>query len=125
MAKFTLEIEADGERTALTEMLNDISGAMDAHPEVRVRFSQQLENNTLVAEPSTQPDQAVTLRELLDENSSSRARKAVSVLETHSGIFWVSQVMAMSEEELLACHYFGNIIMPDFVEMLHRAGYQW
>lgn len=125
MAKFTLEIEAEGERTALTEMLNDVSGAMDAHPEVRVRFSQQLENNTLVAEAVVMPDQAVALRDLLDENSSSRARKAVTVLETYSGITWVSQVMAMSEEDLLACHYVGIIILPDFVALLNQAGYQW
>lgn len=124
MAKFTLEIEAEGERSQLTEMLNDISGAMDAHPEVRVRFSQQLENNTLVAEPPV-PTTGVKLESLLDENSHRNARKAVTVLGRYSDIHWVSQVLEMSDEEILACFYFGDILLPELRALLNQAGYQW
>lgn len=122
MAKVVIGIEAEGERSALTELQHLISQAID-QSSVAVNFTSTTVNH---AGPDTPvPTQAVRLSELIDESTHRNARKAVTVLERYAGVIWLSQLQEMSEEDVLGVYYFGGIILPELKKLLKQHGHTW
>ncbi len=121
MAELSITIKASGNRTKLAQILAGVSGIIDEEGDgVSVDFDSQVSNHS-----GPPPVEAVALADLLGEDSSRNARKAVTVLAKYSDIRWVSQVLEMSEEDILDCFYFGDILLPEFRALLNQAGYQW
>lgn len=121
MARVVIEIEAEGERSALTQLQHLISQAID-QSEVEVNFTSSTVNH---AGPDVATAQAVRLSDLIDESSSRNARKAITVLERYAGVIWLSQLQEMSEEDVLNVHYFGTILLPHLKELLKKHGITW
>lgn len=121
MAKLTLAIEAEGERTDLTELQHLISQAIDKSS-ASVSFTSSTVNH---AGPDVATAQTVRLSDLIDESSSRNARKAITVLERYAGVIWLSQLQEMSEEDVLNVHYFGTILLPHLKELLKKHGITW
>ncbi len=121
MAKLTLAIEAEGERTDLTELQHLISQAIDKSS-VSVSFTSSTVNH---AGPDVATAQAVRLSDLIGESSSRNARKAITVLERYAGVIWLSQLQELSEEDVLNIHYFGTTLLPHLEELLKKHGITW
>lgn len=118
MAELSINIQGTGSRSALAEILKQVSDAVGNHPEISLEFKGEVSNHTGL-------DTRVKLESLLGERSHRNARKAVTVLSQNAGIVWVSQVLAMTEDEVMAVHYFGNQLMPQLKKLLKDAGYSW
>lgn len=122
VAKLTIEIEAEAERTALTELQNLISGAIDEST-VTVNYRSVIDNHA--GPVTTAPPVAVRLSDLVDESASPNARRAITVLGQNAGVIWLTQLMEMTEEDALSVHYLGETLLPDLKELLKQHGHTW
>lgn len=121
MAKLNIEISAEGERSALTELQHFVSQAID-QSSVSVSFTSSTVNH---ASPDTTRATQVRLSDLVDDSTHPNALKAITVLERYAGVIWISQLQTMSEDEVLDIHYFGKIILPELKKFLKRHGHTW
>ncbi len=122
MAKLTIEIDAEAERTALTELQHLISEAIDRSP-VTVSYRSTIDNHA--GSDTTPTLGAVRLSDLVDESTSANARRAITVLEQNAGVIWLSQLMEMTEENALKVHYLGETLLPDLKHHLELHGHTW